>query len=105
MIDFNDEKVKELIEKVAKEMGLSLEETIKLYKDCDDNKEYVRFVKGENKGSVGIIFPSYSTSIFPAYAKIVYCPDGKEIFCPRWEYELVSISKEEYEKESKINGI
>lgn len=102
MIDFNDEKVKEQIEKVVKETGLSLEEIIKLYKDWDDNKKYVRIVKGENKGRVGIVFPSYY--IFP-YAKIVFCPDGTEIFGPPWEYELVSISKEDYEKESKINGI
>lgn len=103
MIDFNDEKVKEMIGKVAKETGLSLEEIIKLYKNCDDNKEYVRFVKGENKGRVGIVFPS--CILFPFYAKTVYCPDGTAIICPRWAYELVSISKEDYEKESKINGI
>ena len=96
-IDFNDERVKETISKLSAETGMSLTEIMSEIKFYEEHKTYVRFVQGEHKGKVGYLYPS--GEVHP-YAKEVHIKDYV-IWCPRWETELETITKEEYEETIK----
>lgn len=98
-IDFQNEKVKETINKVAKETGMSLQEIIKEYEYIERFKKYVRFKKGKYKGTVGIIYPTHDLGFVP-YAVTVYC-EGVAIWCPPYHTELETITKEQYDKADK----
>ncbi len=92
-IDFKDERVKETIAKLSLETGMSLTEILDEIKYYHENRAFVRFISGIHKGIVGYVFPTDEP--FP-YAKEVHTKDSI-IWCPRWETELVTITKEEYE--------
>ena len=96
-IDFQDEEIKKLISELSYETGMSLEEIINEYKNIYKNMTYVRFISGKYKGLVGYVLPTIEA--FP-YAIEVHTKDSI-IWCPRWETELETISREEYEKAMK----
>ena len=92
-MDFQDERVKETISKLSLETGMSLTEIMAEIKFYHENREFVRFESGPYRGIIGYVFPSDEP--FP-YAKEVHTKDSV-IWCPRWQEELVTIPKEEYE--------
>lgn len=97
-VDFQNEKVRETIGKLATETGMSLEELLKQYEYAEKHKTYVRFTKGISKGKVGYYFPS---PIINPYSREVYCPDGSIVVTMGWDNSFVKISEEEYLKESE----
>lgn len=99
-VDFQNEKVRETIGKLATETGMSLEELLKQYEYDEKHKTYVRFTKGISKGKVGYYYPS---PILNPYSREVYCPDGSTVVTMGWDSSFVKISEEEYLKESEEN--
>ena len=100
-VDFQKEEVKEAIDKMAKETGISSEEIIKQYKYYERRKTYVRFIKGTAKGKVGYYLQS--EELFP-YARCVFCPDGSEVIAVGWGESIKRITKEEYLRECEVSA-
>ena len=97
MIDYSVEKIKKKLEKLSTEMGVPIEEIVKQYDYFLRHRRYVKFVKGEYKGKVGIVYPDGEIN---PYAKDVHMPDGSVIWCPRYDTELKEITEEEYKEAS-----
>ena len=93
MIDYSDDEIKKKLEEVSALTGQTIEEIIEQYEYFLRNRKYVKFVKGEYKGKVGIVYPD--GEIYP-YAKDVHMPDGSVIWCPRYDAELKEITEQEY---------
>ena len=97
MIDYSDEEIKKKLEEASAEMGVTIEEIVEQYDYFLRHRRYVKFVKGEYKGKVGIVYPDGEIN---PYAKDVYMPDGYVIWCPRYDTELREITEEEYKEAS-----
>lgn len=97
MIDYSDEEIKKKLEEASAEMGVTIEEIVEQYDYFLRHRRYVKFVKGEYKGKVGIVYPEGEIN---PYAKDVHMPDGSVIWCPRYDTELKEITEEEYKEAS-----
>ena len=97
MIDYSDEEIKKKLEEASAEMGVTIEDLIEQYEHFFSHRRYVKFVKGEYKGKVGIVYPDGEIN---PYAKDVHMPDGSVIWCPRYDTELKEITEEEYKEAS-----
>lgn len=97
MMDYSKDDVKKVIAEIAKETGKTEHEVLKECEYAMNNKTYVRFIKGENKGKVGFYFP-VPGELNP-YSRVVYCKDCK-VLTMGWNNNYEVISEEEYLKES-----
>lgn len=93
MIDYSIEQIKKKLEELSAEMGVTIEEIVEQYEHFLRNRKYVKFVNGEYKGKVGIVYPDGEIN---PYAKDVHMPDGSVIWCPRYDAELKEITEQEY---------
>lgn len=73
------------------------EDVVEQYDYFLRHRRYVKFVKGEYKGKVGIVYPDGEIN---PYAKDVHMSDGSVIWCPRYDTELKEITEEEYKEAS-----
>lgn len=97
MLDYYDEEIKKKLEEASAEIGVTIEEIVEQYDYFLRHLRYVKFVKGEYKGKVGIVYPDGEIN---PYAKDVHMPDGSVIWCPRYDTELKEITEEEYKEAS-----
>ena len=97
MIDYSDDEIKKKLEETSALTGLTIEKIIEQYAYFFRYRRYVKFVKGEYKGKVGIVYPDGEIN---PYAKDVHMPDGSVIWCPRYDTELKEITEEEYKEAS-----
>ena len=79
MINFEDKEVKAVIANTAAFLDKSIDEVIAMYKYLDEHKRFVRFVEGEHKGKVGIVYPETDYALNPLSKYIAATKKLKEI--------------------------
>lgn len=111
MIDTTIPEVKEALEMIKTQTGLSEVQLMSIYENS--KIKYVRFKEGELKGRVGyyyyIPFPRETwqehmwMNVNP-YSREVYLSDGKQIVLTMgWDSSFEHITEEEYLKECEVN--